>query len=67
MPGQPMSVRKAEALTAVSITPITIPEWGKVNIAVTSDGGKMKLTKTPVPEMPEELKQLFVKKEAAHA
>jgi succinate dehydrogenase / fumarate reductase flavoprotein subunit len=47
--------------------PNTDAEWGKVNIAISADGDNMKLTKTPLAEMPAELKALFVKKEPAHA
>ena len=39
--------------------------WGKVNTACSLDGDKMKLEHTPKPEMPEELKQMFVKKKEA--
>jgi succinate dehydrogenase flavoprotein subunit len=34
--------------------------WGKINSAVWTDGDDMKIGTRPVPEMPEELKQLFV-------
>ncbi|MGE5446197.1 MAG: FAD-binding protein [Ignavibacteriales bacterium] len=34
--------------------------WGKLNSAVWADGDEMKIGTRPVPEMPEELKQLFV-------
>jgi succinate dehydrogenase / fumarate reductase flavoprotein subunit len=37
-------------------------EWGKVNTACSMDGEGMKLEHTPKPEMPDDLKQLFVKK-----
>jgi succinate dehydrogenase / fumarate reductase flavoprotein subunit len=47
--------------------PDTDAEQGKCNTAVSDDGGKMKLEKTPVPAMPDELKQLFAKKEPANA
>jgi succinate dehydrogenase / fumarate reductase, flavoprotein subunit len=39
--------------------------WGKVNTACSMDGDQMKLEHTPKPEMPDELKQLFVKKKEA--
>jgi succinate dehydrogenase / fumarate reductase flavoprotein subunit len=39
--------------------------WGKVNTACSLDGDKMKLEHTPKPEMPDDLKQLFVKKKEA--
>ncbi len=39
--------------------------WGKVNTACSMDGAKMKLEHTPKPEMPEDLKQMFVKKKGA--
>ncbi len=41
----------------------TEADWGKVNTSISKDGDAMKLEHTPLPEMPEELKQLFVKKE----
>jgi succinate dehydrogenase / fumarate reductase, flavoprotein subunit len=34
-------------------------EWGKRNNVVVKEGGAMKLRQEPVPEMPEELKQMF--------
>ncbi len=34
--------------------------WGKINSSVWRDGDEMKISSRPVPEMPEELKQLFV-------
>lgn len=37
------------------------------NTAISKDGDKMKLEKTPLPEMPAELKDLLKKKETAHA
>jgi succinate dehydrogenase / fumarate reductase flavoprotein subunit len=41
---------------------------GKVNTSVYKDGEEMKLEHTPLPEMPEELRQIILKKkEAAHA
>jgi len=42
------------------------PELGKFNTAISKDGDSMKLEKTPLPEMPEELKKLFAKKETTH-
>ena len=42
-------------------------EWSKVNTSVFKKGDEMALEHTPGPEMPEELKKLFVKKEPAHA
>lgn len=45
--------------------PNTEADWGKVNSSISKDAdGNMKLEHTPLPEMPEELKELFVKKEA---
>ncbi len=44
--------------------PDTDPHLGKVNTSIYLEGGEVKLKQTPLPEMPEELKQLFVKKEA---
>ncbi len=41
--------------------------WGHVNSAISRDGEKMKLDLTPKPEMPPDLKQLFVKKEPVNA
>lgn len=38
------------------------PQWGKVNSVIWKDGDEMKIGTRPVPEMPEELKQLFVEK-----
>ncbi len=37
-----------------------VSHWGKINSAVWTDGDEMKIGTRPVPEMPEELKQLFV-------
>ena len=37
-------------------------QWGKVNTACSLDGQGMKLEHTPKPEMPDDLKALFVKK-----
>ncbi len=36
--------------------------WGKMNSVVWADGDEMKIGTRPVPEMPEDLKQLFVEK-----
>jgi succinate dehydrogenase / fumarate reductase flavoprotein subunit len=47
--------------------PNTDEALGKENTSVYFDGREMKIEKTPLPEMPEELKELFKKKEAAHA
>jgi succinate dehydrogenase / fumarate reductase, flavoprotein subunit len=41
--------------------------WGHVNSAISKDGETMKLELTPKPEMPADLKQLFVKKEPVNA
>ena len=36
------------------------PEWGKKNVAVKQDAdGQMQITQTPIPEMPDELKQVI--------
>lgn len=35
------------------------PEWAKKNNIIVNEAGEMKLRQRPVPEMPEELKQLF--------
>jgi succinate dehydrogenase / fumarate reductase flavoprotein subunit len=46
----------------------TDPEWGKVNNACSKKAdGDMEVKQTPLPEMPEDLKKLFIKKEPAHA
>lgn len=47
--------------------PGTDAQLGKVNTSILKDGDEMKLEHTPLPEMPEELRQLFAKKEPAHA
>jgi len=47
--------------------PKTDPEWGKYNTAIFHKDGKMQVEKSALPEMPEELKKLFNKKEPAHA
>lgn len=47
--------------------PNTEKEWGEKNTACSKSGDEMKLEHTAKPEMPEELKKLFVKKEPAHA
>jgi succinate dehydrogenase / fumarate reductase flavoprotein subunit len=41
----------------------TEADWGKLNTTISKNGDEMKLEHTPLPEMPEDLKQLFVKKE----
>jgi Succinate dehydrogenase/fumarate reductase, flavoprotein subunit len=49
--------------------PNTEADWGTKNTAIEKgEGDKMKLTHTPLPQMPEDLKELFVKKkEPSHA
>lgn len=47
--------------------PNTEADWGTKNTACSKSGEEMKLEHTPKPEMPEELKKLFAKKEPAHA
>jgi succinate dehydrogenase / fumarate reductase flavoprotein subunit len=47
--------------------PQTDAELGKANTAVSKSGDEMKLEKIALPEMPEELKELFKQKEPAHA
>jgi succinate dehydrogenase / fumarate reductase, flavoprotein subunit len=42
-------------------------ELGKANTSIFLKEGQMQLEKTPLPEMPKDLKDLFIKKEAAHA
>jgi succinate dehydrogenase / fumarate reductase flavoprotein subunit len=43
--------------------PSTDPKLGSINTSVSDDGGKMKLTDIPIPQMPADLKELFAKKE----
>jgi succinate dehydrogenase / fumarate reductase flavoprotein subunit len=48
--------------------PNTEADWGKNNTSCSRSGEEMKLEHTPLPEMPEDLKQLFAKKkETANA
>jgi succinate dehydrogenase / fumarate reductase flavoprotein subunit len=47
--------------------PKTDDSLGHENTSVFKDGDEMKLEKTPLPEMPADLKDLFAKKEPAHA
>jgi succinate dehydrogenase / fumarate reductase flavoprotein subunit len=47
--------------------PKTDDALGKFNTAVSKDGDSMIVEPTPTPEMPAELKELFTKKEPAHA
>ncbi|MBX9668682.1 MAG: fumarate reductase/succinate dehydrogenase flavoprotein subunit [Candidatus Obscuribacterales bacterium] len=42
-------------------------KWSTVNTSVYKDGDEMKLEHTPLPVMPDELKELFEEKEKAHA
>jgi succinate dehydrogenase / fumarate reductase flavoprotein subunit len=44
----------------------TEAEWGKVNTACKKDGAEMKLEHTPTLVMPEDLKELFGKKEPSN-
>ena len=39
--------------------PTADPEWQKVNNSVRLDGGRVSVSQTPLPQMPEDLKQLF--------
>jgi succinate dehydrogenase / fumarate reductase flavoprotein subunit len=39
--------------------PESDPEWGKYNTVIWREGEEMKVGRRPVPEMPDELKQLF--------
>ncbi|HEU5034130.1 MAG TPA: fumarate reductase/succinate dehydrogenase flavoprotein subunit [Mycobacteriales bacterium] len=39
--------------------PATDPEWGKVNLVLTERRGALKLERKPLPQMPDELKELF--------
>ncbi len=41
--------------------------WGHVNSSISKDGDRMKLEHTPKPEMPDDLKNLFKKKEPVNA
>lgn len=43
------------------------PECGKVNTSIFKKGEELNLENTPLPEMPQDLKDLFTKKEPAHA
>lgn len=47
--------------------PNTEASFGKFNYSTSLDGGKMTIKELPLSEMPEDLKQLFAKKEPAHA
>lgn len=42
-------------------------DWGHVNTSIYKKDGEMNLEHTPLPEMPEDLRNFFVKKEPAHA
>jgi succinate dehydrogenase / fumarate reductase flavoprotein subunit len=42
-------------------------ELGKVNTSIFLKDGQMQLEQTPLPEMPKDLKDLFIKKETPHA
>jgi succinate dehydrogenase / fumarate reductase flavoprotein subunit len=39
--------------------PQTDPEWGKVNLVLRMNRGAVEMDKQPLPQMPDELKQLF--------
>jgi len=39
------------------------PQWGKVNIVIRPKNGDLELSQEPLPEMPDDLKELF---EEAH-
>jgi succinate dehydrogenase / fumarate reductase flavoprotein subunit len=39
--------------------PQTDPEWGKINLIVSKRDGKVSLERKPLPEMPDDLKELF--------
>jgi succinate dehydrogenase / fumarate reductase, flavoprotein subunit len=45
--------------------PATSPEWGKVNSTVRKDGDQMLVGTSPLPQMPDELRQFFEEKVAA--
>jgi succinate dehydrogenase / fumarate reductase flavoprotein subunit len=47
--------------------PNTEDDWGKVNSSIFKKDGEMALEHTPTPIMPDDLKDLFLKKEPAHA
>ncbi len=43
--------------------PATDPEWGRVNVVVRADDGAgMSISREPLPQMPDELRQLFEEK-----
>ncbi len=44
--------------------PAPDPEWGKKNVVIRAKNGDLELSTEPLPEMPDELKELF--KEEAH-
>jgi succinate dehydrogenase / fumarate reductase, flavoprotein subunit len=39
--------------------PLSDPTWGQINLIVSERGGKVTLDRKPLPEMPDELKELF--------
>ena len=39
--------------------PYTDDQWGKVNVVIRARNGSLQLAREPLPEMPDELKQLF--------
>jgi succinate dehydrogenase / fumarate reductase flavoprotein subunit len=47
--------------------PNTESEYSKINMSIRKDGDTMRLTRTPLPEMPPELQEIFAKKEKANA
>ena len=39
--------------------PATDPEWGRINLVVSEKRGAIALDRKPLPQMPDELKELF--------
>ena len=39
--------------------PATDPEWGRINLILTERRGAVQLDRKPLPQMPDDLKQLF--------
>jgi succinate dehydrogenase / fumarate reductase flavoprotein subunit len=39
------------------------PEWGKKNVVTRKRGGKLELSAEPLPQIPEELRQLVLSEE----
>jgi succinate dehydrogenase / fumarate reductase flavoprotein subunit len=43
--------------------PKTDPEWGKLNVVTRKRGGRLELTTEPLPQIPEDLRQLVLSEE----